>query len=130
MAKKQANFERFEGCHSGGRYVRITASMIKHPSWIKLKPIAAKLYLYLKLKYKGQGDRRFICTYEEIEKALGFGDRSITAAFRDLVEKGFITVEENNRHRRKANVYAFSDAWMFHGGITSVKEAYHRGGAG
>ena len=34
--------------------------------------------------------------------------------FRELEDAGFITIREKNKHRRKVNVYSFSDKWRGH----------------
>ena len=112
---RQASFQPFESQSKTGRHIRITASMIKHPAWKSLKPIAAKLYMYLKLKYRGGEEISFKCTYSEITNEVGLGDSSIKSAFDDLISKGFIEVVENNRYRVQANLYKFSYKWQHYG---------------
>ena len=118
--RRKAEFQPFEGFSTGSesRHARITLSMVKNPAWKKLKPIAVKLYVYLKMKYRGTAESiRFTCTYKEVNAVLGLSDKSIKAAFTDLIEKGFIEVEEDNSRRMRANIYRFSDKWKsFHAG--------------
>ena len=110
---KKANFEHFESSNKSGRHIRITVDMIKSQAWKELKPIAVKLYDYTKSKYRGDKESEtFTCTYNEINKYLGFCDASITAAFKDLFDKGFLNLVENNRNRRMPNKYKFSDTWQ------------------
>ncbi len=112
---RNATFQPFEGESKNGRHVRITFSMMKSQAWKQLKAISVKLYLYLKLKYRGDASIiTFTCTYKEVYGELSLCDRSIKAAFDDLINKGFIELEENNRHRMKKNVYRFSENWQIY----------------
>jgi hypothetical protein len=109
------NYKPFESSTKTGRYSRISASMLKSEAWIKLKAIAVKLYIYLKLKYMGNPHNiEFQCTYKEINQHIGFNDTSIKSAYDDLIKKGFIKVIENNQSRMKSNKYKFSDNWQYY----------------
>lgn len=116
IKKPMANFHPFEGRTRGGgsRHIRITKDMMRSPAWKGLKPIAVKLYVYLKLKYRNDGVITFTCTYAEILSEVGLSDRSAKAAYDDLIKRGFIEVVENNRHRMQKNVYRFSDKWTLY----------------
>jgi hypothetical protein len=109
------HYESFESETNQGRYSRISASMQRSEAWKQLKPIAVKLYVYLKLKFWGKEHKiKFICTYKEINQHIRLNDKSIKSAYDDLIKKGFIIVVENNQSRMKSNKYKFSEHWKLY----------------
>jgi len=111
LPKNIAPFQRFEGRYKQGRHVRITADMMHSDAWSALKAHARMVYLHMKQKYNGQ-DEFFRFTYDEAWKTMKLNDQTYKRAKARLIELGFISVAENNRHRMRANVYRFSSKWQ------------------
>lgn len=109
---KGNNFKRFEGRKANDRHVRITEDMMLSEAWTDLKAVSIRLYLAMKLRYKGNGQLEDIeYPHSEAEK-IGISRNVIRASFLDLKEHGFIDITFEGRFRREANRYCFSDRWI------------------
>jgi len=78
-----------------------------HPKMRKLGANALKLYLYMKLESGGKTVFEFpITVYTRY-----MTKRTFLRAKDELVEAGFIELDEDNSHNKLANKYRFSTRW-------------------
>lgn len=89
------------------RYFRLGASIMASEAMRSLSSSAFKIYCYMRIESAGKREFRFPhCKYRTfMSKPTFFKARD------ELVEKGFIEIIKNNRNRRMANVYSFSEKW-------------------
>jgi hypothetical protein len=111
MAKRKTTpFKPWETAAQGGiekRYIRCGNSQMLHPAMRSLSANAFRIYLYMRLE--AGGEREFVYTRSKYKDLCS--NEAFQRAKNELIEKGFITVKENNAHRQKANIYEFSDKW-------------------
>ena len=84
--------------------------MILHcDEWKQLTPSAKVLYLILKAKYNGTNNGQIILHYKELEAVRGLSSPSTaSSAFKELCQKGWITVTGNGGLFRNPNKYGFT----------------------
>ena len=93
--------------HIKERFVMKTYSFYEHPAVQSLSPSAYKVYDYM-CKECG-GNMEFIFPNSVIEKITT--PPTFRAARKELIEKGFIELVQNNANLRKPNLYRFTDRW-------------------
>ena len=73
-------------------FVRLERRLIlRDENWQALSQGAKLLYLHLKAKYNGVNNGQIKLHYSELEKYAGFkSPRAISAAFKELIKKGWI----------------------------------------
>ena len=72
-----------------------------------LSPSAFKIYCYMRLE--SAGNRSFKFPHAKYRSYMS--KPTFLKAKKELIDKGFIDVVQNNKNLRKANIYAFSDRW-------------------
>ena len=79
---------------------------------VQWKSAQGRAYLYQHAKEESKTYREpcFVFPAAHME-VYGIQRQNGARYIRELVQAGFIDVEEQNGHRRKPNVYAFSDKW-------------------
>ena len=89
------------------RYIRLASTQMSHQAMRTLKPLAFKIYCYMLLESGGTKYFEFPHSkFKDICSKQAFQD-----AKKELVEKGFIEVEECNKNLRKPNKYGFAERW-------------------
>jgi len=91
-------------------HVRITRNMLQSLAWQELTPYAVIIFIFIKAKYTGNNDDNLSFTYAEGAKLMN--KRTFTKGVNLLIKYGFITLVEQNRHKKKANIYGLSDQWQ------------------
>ncbi len=89
------------------RYVRLGNSQLTDENVNLLSHIAFRMYVYMLLESRGR--QEFEMPRRKYKKFMSAGGAS--KAIRELVERGFIDVVQQNKNLRKANVYRFSCRW-------------------
>ena len=103
-------------------------SMTQHKSFQSLSNPAKLIYMFCRVQHASKAGRA--CLYKHSkesgfeypsecfvfpskhQKVYGIKDRSNFRKYMcELIDKGFINRYENNQHRRKVTVYAFSQKW-------------------
>lgn len=107
---KKTPFPPWQTDKPGGieaRYIRLGNSQLVSEAMLKLTHSAHRVYIYMLLESGGKPMFEFPhCKFSKIVSNGGF-----QKALAELVEAGFIIVEQNNGNVRKANIYRFSEAW-------------------
>lgn len=122
MAKKKKQPpEKWENQGFNERFERLYIGQLTHPAMLSLKPRAFRLYVYMKLQYKGKETKsnpngkkeQFYCNWKMMSKdyPLYNNKNSLYSDIKVLIEQGFIECVERNKNTRDKNVYAFSDKW-------------------
>lgn len=111
MAKhKITPFEQWETKNANGvekRYFRMGATLMASEQMRSLSSSAFKIYCYMRIESAGNRSFKFPhAKYRAYMSKPTFGK-----AKQELINKGFIDVVQNNKNRRKSNIYAFSDRW-------------------
>jgi len=112
-------------------HARVFKSMLESKTWQKLTPSAKNMYVlcsvqlydnnakrYLKYLAEEQGiDYNHSITFVLPSSALErYGFRNTNNAYKylkELVNAGFIDVVIRNKHRKRGNVYRFSEKWKY-----------------
>ncbi len=107
---KKVPFQPWESKADNGvekRYIRLGNSQMVSEAMRGLSPSAFKIYCYMRIESAGKQEFRFPhCKYQSyMSKPTFFRARD------ELVTQGFIEIFQNNRNRRQANVYRFSEKW-------------------
>lgn len=102
--------------------------LFKNPKFYSLSQGAQNLWLRCYCECRGYSGRSVLDKYGEQEgknypqhyftfpeahfETYGIPRNSARRWLRELIDAGFIEVIERNGHRRKVNVYAFTDKWL------------------
>lgn len=108
--KKKTPFPSWTTKTSNGiekRYIRIGNSLMLSKVYQMLSNSAKVIYSYMLLE--SGSNREFEFTASIYLKLMSRD--TFFKARNELIEKGFIEIKQNNANIRKANVYAFSEAW-------------------
>lgn len=90
-------------------FLRLGLSQLMHPTTLNLDHAAFQLLVYMLLESRGK--KAFKYPYSLYSKFLS--KAGFQAAKKQLIAAGFIEETESNAHRKKPNVYAFSDEWKY-----------------
>ena len=77
------------------RFCKITFNMASSPAWRALRPASIKVYIELLSRYNGRNNGELHLSYGSAAKLLRLGKTTVSSAFDDLQEKGFIVKTEN-----------------------------------
>lgn len=91
-------------------FLMLGREMVLHcDEWKQLSSKAKVLYLMLKAKYNGSNNGEIVLPYTELEAVEGFRSHSTASmAFKELCQKGWITVTGNGGLYRNPNRYGFT----------------------
>lgn len=91
-------------------FLMLGREMILHcDEWKQLSSRAKVLYLMLKAKYNGSNNGEIVLPYTELEAVEGFRSHSTASlAYKELWQKGWITVTGNGGLFRNPNKYGFT----------------------
>jgi len=90
-------------------FVMLPRKMLRSEEWKKLSPAAKILYVHLKGKYNGSNNGEIRLYYSELRGIKGLSsDATISKAFRELEEKGWITVLNRGGLFRRINEYGLT----------------------
>lgn len=107
---KKTPFKAWQTCKENGieeRYIRLGNSQLLHQATKDLSDKAFKIYVYMLLESGGKME--FIFPQKKWSK-LSSKD-AFQRAKTELIQKGFISLKQNNANLRKPNIYAFSEKW-------------------
>lgn len=89
------------------RYIRLGDTLLLSAAMLSLRHLSFRIYVNMMLEAGGKAEFEFpYHKYKEYCSKDGFKN-----AVSELLQKGFIEVIENNKHRCKPNLYRFSDKW-------------------
>ncbi|GEM_PF-946010 len=74
-------------------YVQLHRWFLDSAAWRSLNVYARCLYIEIKRRYNGKNNGAISMSYREAQELVGCSNKPIPAAFRDLIEKGFIKQE-------------------------------------
>ena len=89
-------------------FVPLYADLLQSEQFQALSRVDQLVYIAMGLEAKTFKDFKFP---ESTAKLYGFSGMALRRSVQDLVDAGFISVVENNRTRRKPNVYRFEVDW-------------------
>lgn len=89
-------------------FVSLYADLLQSEKFQKLAPGEQMLYITMALEAKGQESFEFSRATAE---QYGISNAALRRCVPKLAEAGFISIVENNRTRRKPNVYRFEMDW-------------------
>lgn len=81
------------GRGSGSPYIQLHRWFLDCDAWRSLNVYARCLYVEIKRRYNGKNNGAISMSYREAQELVGCSNKPIPAAFRDLIEKGFIKQE-------------------------------------
>ena len=122
MSKKRGPkpFRPWESTHENWSYFRIADDMVNSEAMKDLSDSAFRLYCGMKMEYRPDRPRKGILVPTN-EKNILYPvskwqeqftcHRDFNKRIKELVDHGFITIEERGKSTRTPNVYAFSDGW-------------------
>ena len=87
-----------------GQYVNLPYAQIKSPAWRSLSGAAVRLWLELHTRFNGGNNGAVRLSTTEAVETLGLGRATISRAFLELQEKGFLRLEKpGNWYHRQAH---------------------------
>ena len=89
-------------------FVSLYADLLQSEKFQELAPGEQMLYIMMMLEAKGQEAFEFSRATAEM---YGISNAALRRCVPKLIDAGFISVVENNRTRRKPNVYRFEIGW-------------------
>lgn len=89
-------------------FVSLYADLLQSTAFQELYPVERLVYITMGLEAKGLKEFSFT---ESTAKQYGFSGMTLRRCVAKLIEAGFISVVENNRTRRKPNIYRFEMDW-------------------
>lgn len=95
------------------KYVALCITLLTSPAWYQLSNGARTLYTFMRLQYDGIKDT-FNFNRALYTKTYPLY-RNCNQFFKDrkqLVDNGFIVIEESGKNTRTKAVYKFSDKWQ------------------
>ncbi len=106
-------------------HTAIYETMMESRAWQAIPVKARYLYFEMRRAYGGvpENEYNLMFTYQQAERLTKMSSPTITKMIKHLVDKGFITVEVEGRHKSIANRYAFSDGWKFWGSSPQERES-------
>jgi hypothetical protein len=108
MSRKNTPFKQYEGRKTKDKHIRLTADMMLSKKYLELSDSAKTVYSYMKLYACGET----IFEYP-ISLCLKYMSKpTFVRARNELIEKGFLEYEENNKFARIKNKYRLSSAWL------------------
>jgi outer membrane receptor for ferric coprogen and ferric-rhodotorulic acid len=112
--RQKYQFRDFESIITKGRvkHIRITDNMMASAAWQSLSVYSRVVYMELKRKYVYGNENNISFTYAEAVKIMN--SRTFTKYVDELVNHGFITVDQNWT-ARQPNIYGLSAMWRFYG---------------
>ncbi|MEA4899568.1 MAG: hypothetical protein VB115_15165 [Christensenellaceae bacterium] len=126
MARRNITpFNPWETTRASGiekRYVRFGNSQMLHSAMSKLSHPAYRVYMNMRLE--AGGEQGFIFPRAKYKDWMV--PDVFNRAVKELVRAGFIEVHEHNAHRRKPNVYRFTEGWK-HTEATAAAGLGHAG---
>lgn len=126
-SKYQPDFNACYGRNNHENFGTVYESMVKSEMFQRLSAPAKLLYILCRVQHRsGEGKA---CLYKHSEeegviypencfvfpakqqKEYGLTRTNSSRYFKELIEAGFLENYENNKFRRKVNVYCFSSKW-------------------
>ena len=98
-----------------GQYAPLSYSMLKHPAWRGLGGNAVKVWLEIRSRYTVRGDDsnnngELTLSMDEAARLLNIGKSSVSRAFKELQEAGFLVKEKPGHwYGRKATEWRVTD---------------------
>jgi len=111
--KKDFEFRPFEGISKTGPYLRIKKDMMESKAWQALNIHSIVVYLYIKAKYNFNNANDISFTYREAAQLMH--KSTFTKAIDQLIECGFIKIEQHRWNTRESTIYALTDQWRLYG---------------
>ena len=124
-AKKKTQNDYYASLNANDKWNTIYTGMLKHKNYKKLSIGARMFYIYCranafegravlyrhgKEENKTYSDNVFCFTSSQ-QAEYGVDRANGKRWFDELIKAGFIEVVEQNKHRMRVNVYAFSSKW-------------------
>lgn len=81
------------GRSNSSPYLQLHRWFLDCDAWRSLSVYARCLYIEIKRRYNGKNNGAISMSYREAEELVGCSNKPIPAAFRDLIERGFIRQE-------------------------------------
>lgn len=92
------------------KHVQLFRGFLRHPAYVRLSPSAKVLYQELRLQERGDyGD--VILTYAQAKEYTSLSDRTISRAYKELEDAGFIELKKQGGITgggKNPSVYKFS----------------------
>ncbi len=94
----------------GERFVPIPYTMLRSDAWRSLSGAAVKVYVELRSRYNGGNNGDLSLSMDEAKRLLHLGKATVSRAFIELEEKGFIRKTRSGHwYGRLATTWAVSD---------------------
>lgn len=107
MGRKSAPFKVYEGRKQKDKHIRLTSDMMLSEVYLNLSDSAKTVYNYMKLYSCGNDVFEY-----PISLALKYMSKPTFLRARDeLMAKGFLKYEQNNKYAKIKNVYRLSGLW-------------------
>jgi len=101
-----------KGKRSSGHFVRLSKKTLRCDSYKALSAAAKILYLYLKGKYNGINNKEIALHYSELKGIVGLkSSTTVSNAFKELIEKGWVKKTEHGGLYRYENKYELT--WKY-----------------
>lgn len=93
MTKTAKQWQRKKG-RSAGRFVMLPEWLQRSEAWATMKPGPRALYIELKRRFTGSNNGQIFLSHRDGAKALNVTKDTISGYFRDLIERGFVTLTQ------------------------------------
>jgi DNA-binding HxlR family transcriptional regulator len=95
---------------SEGQYMTLTYFQVHHTAWRSLSGNAVKVFIELRSRYNGGNNRKLRLSLDEGARLLGISKSTVSRAFAELEEKGFIEkTRQGQWYGREATEWRITD---------------------
>ena len=95
---------------SDGQYMTLSYFQVHHPKWRSLSGNAIKVFIELRSRYNGGNNGKVRLSLDEGARLLGISKSTVSRAFAELEEKGFIDkTRQGQWYGRKATEWRLTD---------------------
>ena len=102
----------FEAKPGDTKFIRISYSMLKSPTFKSLSYSAIVLYLYMRMRSAGREDVTYALSYGTMHSSLK-SKTTVNRAIDELVKKGFITITQfSTGGGHVPRKFKFSSMWI------------------
>lgn len=110
MGKRRGRRVNATGRNGDEQFIPVSYPMAKSAAWRALSGTAVKVWIELRARYNGGNNGALHLSLDEAAQLLGLGKATVSRAYVDLVEKGFVVMTRPGHwYGRQATLWRVTD---------------------